>query len=115
MKKIDPTKNTAASAAEPTSSTNPGNGPTRKQVEPIANRTPIHHDARRGAHQTPFRRRESRERPFRCSLDDQRARPPSGRRHVTCVVNGPTERRSTTSQPVGVDGYELVATTVDAA
>ncbi len=55
VKKIDPTKKTAASAAEPTHSTKPGNGATRKQVEPIANRTPIHHDARRGAHQTPLR------------------------------------------------------------
>jgi hypothetical protein len=27
----------------------------KKQVEPIANRMPIHHDARRGAHQTPSR------------------------------------------------------------
>ncbi len=42
MKKIEPTKKTVPSAAEPTRSMNPGNGPTRKQTEPIANRTPIH-------------------------------------------------------------------------
>src|SRR5262245_63236726 len=53
VKKIDPTKKTAPSAAEPTSSTKPGIGPTRKQAEPIANSTPIHHEALRGAHQTP--------------------------------------------------------------
>ena len=53
VKKIDPTKKTTASTVEPTSSTKPGMGPTRKQVEPIANRTPIHHDARSGAHNAP--------------------------------------------------------------
>ena len=43
MKKTEPTKNTVPSAAEPTSCTNPGNGPTKKQSDPIANRIPIHH------------------------------------------------------------------------
>ncbi len=67
MKKIDPTKNTAPSAPEPTSCSKPGNGATRKQVDPIANRIPIHHEARRGAHQTPspLANRESREWCFR--------------------------------------------------
>src|SRR4051794_28712988 len=53
VKKIDPTKNTRASTVEPTHSTNPGNGPTKKHAEPMANSTPIHHPARRGAHQAP--------------------------------------------------------------
>jgi hypothetical protein len=52
VKKIEPTKNTNPSAAAPTSWTNPGNGATKKQVAPIAKSTPIHHDIRRGAHQT---------------------------------------------------------------
>jgi hypothetical protein len=52
VKKIEPTKKTAPSAVEPTKSANPGKGPTRKQTEPIENKTPIHHEARRGAHQT---------------------------------------------------------------
>src|SRR5580765_7060964 len=51
VKKIEPTKKTRPSTVDPTSSTKPGMGPTRKQVEPIAKRTPIHHDARRGPHQ----------------------------------------------------------------
>jgi hypothetical protein len=55
VKKIEPTKKTIPSAPDPTSCSNPGNGPMKKQVEPIANRMPIHHDARRGAHQTPSR------------------------------------------------------------
>src|SRR5512132_2557393 len=64
VKKMDPTKNTAASAAEPTAWTNPGKGPMKKQLAPIANSTPIHHDARCGAHQTPsvLRVLESKER-----------------------------------------------------
>jgi hypothetical protein len=52
VKKIDPTKNTIPSTVDPTSSTNPGNGPTKKHVEPTAKRAPIHQDARRGAHHT---------------------------------------------------------------
>src|SRR5947208_2864742 len=32
----------AASTSEPTSSTKPGNGPTTKQAEPMANSTPVH-------------------------------------------------------------------------
>src|SRR6185312_8259823 len=42
VKKSEPAKKTAASTSEPTSSTKPGNGPTRKQAEPMANSTPIH-------------------------------------------------------------------------
>lgn len=53
VKKIEPTKNTIPSTWEPTTSTNPGNGPMKKQVDPNANRTPIHHETRHGAHQTP--------------------------------------------------------------
>ena len=53
VKKIEPTKKIAASTPDPKSWTTPGNGATRKQVAPIAKRTPIHHDALRGAHQTP--------------------------------------------------------------
>jgi hypothetical protein len=47
---MDPTKNTTASVADPTAWTNPAKGPMKKQVAPIANSTPIHHDARCGAH-----------------------------------------------------------------
>ena len=53
VKKIDPTKNTMPSTPEPTSCTKPGNGPIRKQADPKAKSTPIHHDTRLGAHQTP--------------------------------------------------------------
>src|SRR3954447_3506558 len=53
VKKIEPTKKTTPSTDDPTSSTNPGNGATRKHAEPIANRTPVHHPIRCGAHQTP--------------------------------------------------------------
>src|SRR4051812_24397364 len=42
VKNSDPAKNTAASATAPTSCTKPGNGPTTKQAEPIANSRPIH-------------------------------------------------------------------------
>src|SRR6476659_391333 len=42
VKKTEPAKKTAASTSEPTSSTKPGSGPTRKHAEPIANSTPIH-------------------------------------------------------------------------
>ncbi len=115
VKKIEPTKKTTPSTAEPTHSTNPGNGATRKHVAPIANRTAIHHEARRGAHQTPPDRRDSLERPFRCRLEDHSASRPSANRHVTCVVNGPTDLRSATSHPGGVAGYERAATTEAAA
>src|SRR4051794_39240463 len=53
VKKSEPTKKTRASISDPTSSTSPGKGPTRKHVEPIAKRTPIHHLARFGAHELP--------------------------------------------------------------
>src|SRR5436190_22990248 len=53
VKKIEPTKKTIPSTDDPTSSTNPGSGATRKHIEPIANRTPVHHPMRCGAHQTP--------------------------------------------------------------
>src|SRR3954466_9991505 len=53
VKKIEPTKKTTPSTDDPTSSTNPGNGATRKHAEPTANRTPVHHAMRCGAHQTP--------------------------------------------------------------
>src|SRR5512132_1957655 len=108
VKKIEPTKKTIPSAPEPTSCSKPGNGPTNKHVEPTANRTPIHHDARRGAHQTPVRPgRESLDACLRCVRDDQSAVVPSGRSQVTCVANGPTCRRSVSRQPGGVSGYEL--------
>ena len=69
--------------------------PTKKQVEPIANRTPIHHDARRGAHQTPLRSgRESIDACLRWTREDHELVLPSGRSQVTCVANGPTVRRS---------------------
>src|SRR6476661_1787796 len=42
VKKSEPAKKTAASTSEPTSSTKPGSGPTRKQAEPMANSAPIH-------------------------------------------------------------------------
>ena len=80
----------------------------KKHVEPIANRTPIHHDARRGAHQTPSRSgRESFDACLRWTREDQELLPPSGRSQVTCVANGPTVRRSVSRQPGGVSGYEL--------
>jgi hypothetical protein len=82
VKKMDPTKNTAASVADPTAWTNPGKGPMKKQVAPIANSTPIHHDARCGAHQTRscLRVVESKEWCFRWSRDDHWETPPSGPR-----------------------------------
>src|SRR5690349_3348741 len=43
VKKIEPMKNTAASAVGPTSWRKPGNGPTAKQDEPMMNSTPLHH------------------------------------------------------------------------
>ena len=108
VKKIEPTKKTIPSAPEPTSCSKPGNGPTRKHVEPIANRTPIHHDARRGAHQTPVRPGlDSLDACLRCAREDHDAVVPSGRSQVTCVANGPTLRRSVSRQPGGVSGYEL--------
>src|SRR3954453_3249743 len=42
VKNSEPAKNTAASATAPTRCTKPGNGPTTKQAEPIANSSPIH-------------------------------------------------------------------------
>ncbi|TML12092.1 MAG: hypothetical protein E6G31_10300, partial [Actinobacteria bacterium] len=108
MKKIEPTKKTIPSAPEPTSCSKPGNGPTRKHVDPIANRAPIHHEARRGAHQTPVRPgRDSFDACLRWTRDDQDAEVPSGRSHVTCVAKGPTRRRPVSRQPGGVSGYEL--------
>ena len=105
VKKIEPTKKTSPSAPEPTSSTNPGNGPRKKQVDPMANRTPIHHDARRGAHQTPSPSgRDSFEACLRWARDDQVAVRPSALLQVTCVRNGPTERRAATVQPAGASG-----------
>jgi len=82
VKKIEPAKNTAPSTADPTSSTNPGSAATRKHVEPIAKRTPIHHDARRGAHQTPECRgvRESSDACLRWKRDDHSTIASSGRR-----------------------------------
>src|SRR5436190_6632522 len=53
VKKIEPTKKTMPSTSDPTSSTKPGNGATRKHADPTANRTPVHHQMRAGAHQTP--------------------------------------------------------------
>ncbi len=41
VKKIEPAKKTTASAPTPTSSTNPGNGPMKKQSEPTAKPTAI--------------------------------------------------------------------------
>ena len=107
VKKIEPTKKTPASAADPISSTSPGNGPTRKQVEPIAKSTPIHQETRPGAHHTPCRgcARERSDARLRWRRDDQSASAPSGRRNTTCVVKGPTALRLTSVQPSGVEGY----------
>ena len=69
VKKSEPAKNTAASAPAPTSATKPGNGPTAKQAEPTANSTPIHHEARRGAHHPDPPGRESSEAPLRCARE----------------------------------------------
>src|SRR5262245_20061055 len=108
VKKIEPTKKTSPSAPEPTSCSNPGNGPTKKHVEPIANRTPIHHDARPGAHQTPEPAgRESFEACWRWPRDDHDTATPSGRRQMTWVTNGPTFRRLVSRQPGGACGYDL--------
>ena len=107
VKKIEPTKNTAASALAPTSFANPGSGPTMKQVAPIANRTPIHHEARRGAHQVPSSSagRERRDACLRCARDDHSETAPSASRNVTWVVNGPRDRCPTRVHPDGVSGY----------
>jgi len=108
VKKIEPTKKTIPSSPEPTSCSNPGNGPTKKHVEPIANSTPILHDARRGAHQTPLRSgRESFDACLRWTREDHELVPPSGRSQVTCVAKGPIVRRPVSRQPGGVSGYEL--------
>ena len=82
VKKIEPTKKIAPSAPGPTAWTTPGRGPTRKHAEPMAKSTPIHHEARRGAHQTPSPAagRESRERCLRWWREPHSTRPPSGRR-----------------------------------
>ena len=106
VKKTEPTKNTVPSAAEPTSWMNPGNGPTMKQTEPIANRTPIHQEARCGAHHFDPRSsaRESNEACLRWKREDQTRRSPAASRYSTRVVNGPAARRSTTVQPSGVRG-----------
>jgi hypothetical protein len=105
VKKIEPTKKTIPSAPEPTSCSKPGKGPMRKHAEPIANRTPIHHDARRGAHQTPVcSGRESFDECLRWTRDDHDTGTPSGRRQMTWVANGPTFRQLVTRQPGGVSG-----------
>ena len=82
VKKTEPAKNTVPSAAEPTRPAKPGNGPRRKQTDPIANRTPIHHEAWPGAHQRRRGRvaRERREACLRANRDDHWAISPSGRR-----------------------------------
>jgi hypothetical protein len=111
VKKTEPTKNTIPSTPDPTSSTNPGNGAIRKQLDPTAKRTPIHHDTRSGAHQTrscPAATRESRDACLRCVRDDHSEVLPSGRRKVRWVVNGPTARRATGVHPSGASGYELI-------
>jgi hypothetical protein len=43
----EPAKNTTPSATGPTSWRNPGKGATRKQADPAANSTAIHHVTRR--------------------------------------------------------------------
>ena len=60
VKKIEPAKNTAASATAPTSWTKPGNGPTTKHAEPMANSTPIHQERCRGAHTRQLSHRTQR-------------------------------------------------------
>jgi hypothetical protein len=107
VKKIEPTKKTSPSTPEPTNCSKPGNGPMKKHVEPIANSTPIHHDARLGAHQTPLRSgRESLDECLRWTRDDHDTGTPSSRRQMTWVENGPTWRRLVSRQPGGVTGYE---------
>ena len=78
----DPAKNTAPSAAGPTSCRNAGMGATRKQAEPAANSTAIHHHARRGAQGMRLRRRarEGREACLRWAREDHSRVPPSDRR-----------------------------------
>jgi hypothetical protein len=97
--------------ARPDESTNPRNGAIRKQLDPTAKRTPIHHDARSGAHHTrswPGATRESRDACLRCARDDHTVVLPSGRRKVRWVVNGPTAGRATGVHPSGASGYELM-------
>ena len=79
---MEPTKNTAPSAAEPTRSAKPGNGATMKQTDPIANRTPIHHEAGRADVRRPSAAstRESCEECLRWNRDSQIAVLPSVRR-----------------------------------
>src|SRR5215216_5413710 len=103
VKNIEPTNNTIPSTPDPTSSTNPRNGAIRKQLDPTAKRTPIHHDTRSGAHQTRScpATRESRDACLRFARDDHSEVLPSGRRKVRWVVNGPTARRRPASTPRG--------------
>ena len=101
MKKIEPTKNTVPSVAEPTSCAKPGIGPSTKQTEPIANRTPIHHEALRPTGRPLL---ESREACLRWKRESQIAVAPSPVLYSTLVVNGPTAVRSVTDHPSGVRG-----------
>ena len=104
VKNSEPAKNTAASVAAPTSCTNPGNGPKAKHAEPMMNSTAIHQDRRRGAHHPEP---PGSDPPLRWARDRHSVVPPSSRRNVTCVVNGPNRRDPTAVHPGGVSGYAI--------
>jgi len=68
---------------------------TAKQVDPMANRTAIHHPSARGAHQVDSEVVWAR---LRSRLESHRAIVPSANRTVRSVTNGPKPRESISSQ-----------------
>ncbi len=101
VKKIEPTKNTIASASVPTRPTKPGKGPTVKHSEPMAKSTPIHQPMAEGAHQVEPRPASKRPACLRCSRDDHATTDPSGARNDSRVTNGPRPPGSARSQSSG--------------
>ena len=70
----------------------------------MANSTPIHHEARCGAHQPEPPGREISEALLRCARERHSVVAPSSRLKVTRTVNGPTFRRPTAVHPGGACG-----------
>ena len=76
-----------------------GNEPSAKQMEPMANSTPIHHAMACGAHQV-----EPSARPggcLRCHRDSHVSSGAVGRRKISRVTNGPRPRASQTPPTLG--------------
>ena len=105
VKKIEPTKNTIPSAAEPTSSTKPGNGADEEAASRRSRRARRSTTTRGAAPTTRPRHVRAGTRACDASGRLHSRSLPSGSRNVTCVVNGPADRRATASQPSGVSGY----------